>query len=109
MDQFLLVVHIFITVALVATVLLQRSEGGALGMGGNPMGGLMGSRAAASFMSRTTAILATAFMVSSIILAIQGSLSTKEKNKSKFDLIAPIEEPTTEKSVPFEPNVPVAK
>ena len=58
-----------LAIALVATVLLQRSEGGALGMGGGGMGGLMTGRATANLLSRTTAILAACFMSTSLLLA----------------------------------------
>lgn len=62
--------HIFIAVLLVGFVLLQRSEGGALGIGGGTMGGLMSARGAASSMTRATGILATCFIVTSLALAI---------------------------------------
>ena len=59
---FLLVVHIIVATALVAVILMQRSEGGGLASGGNP-GGLMSARGAADFLTRMTAILATIFVV----------------------------------------------
>lgn len=70
----LLVVHTLIAAALVGTILMQRSEGGGLGMGGSP-GGLMSARGAADFLTRTTAILAALFILTSIGLAVQASLS----------------------------------
>ena len=54
--------------ALVTVILMQRSEGGGLGMGGSPSG-LMSARGAADFMTRTTTILATLFISLSIALA----------------------------------------
>lgn len=67
----LLILHLFIAIALVAVVLLQRSEGGALGIGGGgSMGGLMSSRGTANLLTRVTAILAAIFMVSSLALAL---------------------------------------
>ncbi|MFC4270370.1 preprotein translocase subunit SecG [Sneathiella chungangensis] len=68
METVLLVIHIMIAVFLIGVVLLQRSEGGALGIGGG--GGAMTSRGAANLLTRTTAGLATAFMLTSILLAI---------------------------------------
>ena len=62
MYTFLLVVHALIAVSLVAVILMQRSEAGGLGSGGNP-GGLMSARGAADFLTRATAILATIFVV----------------------------------------------
>ncbi len=68
MLQVLLVVHLLIALALVGVILLQRSEGGALGIGGG--GGMMTSRAAGNLLTRTTAILATGFFVTSLGLAL---------------------------------------
>lgn len=71
----ILVIHLLIAIALVGAVLLQRSEGGALGMGGGGggMGGFMTGRATANLLTRTTAMLAAAFMVTSLALAIIGN------------------------------------
>lgn len=68
MFTFLLVVHAIIAAALVGVILMQRSEGGGLGMGGSPAG-LMSARGAADFLTRSTSILATAFVGFSILLA----------------------------------------
>jgi len=68
MMTFLLVVHSLIAVALVTVILLQRSEGGALGIGGGG-GGLMTARGAANLLTRATAILAGLFILTSIGLA----------------------------------------
>ena len=71
MTTLILVIHVMIAIALVGVVLLQRSEGGALGIGGGGGGGgLMSGRGAASLLTRATAILAASFMATSIILAI---------------------------------------
>ncbi len=73
MFQFLLVVHALIAAALVAVILVQRSEGGGLGMGGSPTG-LMSARGAADFLTRATAVLAALFVVMSIGLAAVASV-----------------------------------
>ncbi|MCW0231995.1 MAG: preprotein translocase subunit SecG [Ferrovibrio sp.] len=71
MMTFLLVVHILLALALIGVILVQRSEGGALGMGGGGGGGgFMTARGSANLLTRTTAVLATLFIVSSIVLAI---------------------------------------
>ena len=72
MFPFLLVVHALIAAALVTVILMQRSEGGGLGMGGSPSG-LMSARGAADFLSRATATLATGFVALSIVLAVLAS------------------------------------
>lgn len=65
---FLTVVQAIIAAALVGVVLMQRSEGGGLGVGGSPSG-MMSARGAADFLTRTTKWLAVAFVVLSIVLA----------------------------------------
>ena len=69
MTTVLLVIHLMIAVALVGVILLQKSEGGALGMGGGGMSGFMTGRSTANLLTRTTAILAGAFFLTSILLA----------------------------------------
>jgi preprotein translocase subunit SecG len=66
----LFVVHVLIALALIAVVLLQKSEGGALGMGGGGMSGFMTGRSTANLLTRTTAILAVVFFVTSILLVL---------------------------------------
>ncbi|HKM72186.1 MAG TPA: preprotein translocase subunit SecG [Stellaceae bacterium] len=64
----LLVVHLLVAISLVGVILLQKSEGGALGMGGGGMSGFMTGRSTANLLTRTTAILALLFMMTSISL-----------------------------------------
>lgn len=68
MFLFLFVVQTIVAAALVGVILMQRSEGGGLGIGGSP-GGMMSARGAADFLTRTTRILAILFVVLSIALA----------------------------------------
>jgi preprotein translocase subunit SecG len=68
MFTFLLVVQTLVAAALVAVILMQRSEGGGLGVGGSS-GGLMTARGAADFLTRSTAILGGLFIFLSIALA----------------------------------------
>ena len=65
-----LVIHLFIAIALIGAVLVQRSEGGGLGIGGGSLGGLMTTRGSANLMTRITAVLAACFMGTSVLLAI---------------------------------------
>ncbi len=69
MITFVLVVHTLIAIALVGVILLQKSEGGALGIGGSA-GGLMTARGAANLLTRSTTILAALFILTSLVLAI---------------------------------------
>lgn len=66
----LLVLHLMIATALVGVVLLQRSEGGALGIGGGGGGGFLTGRGTANLLTRTTAALAAAFFATSILLTL---------------------------------------
>jgi len=66
----LFVVHVFIAIALIGVVLLQKSEGGALGMGGGGMSGFMTGRSTANLLTRTTAVLAGLFFLTSIALVM---------------------------------------
>ncbi|MER8592323.1 preprotein translocase subunit SecG [Mesorhizobium sp. M1182] len=68
METVLIVVHLMVVLALVGVVLLQRSEGGGLGIGGGS--GFMTARGAANALTRATAILAAAFFVTSLTLSI---------------------------------------
>ena len=72
MTAVLLVIHVLIALALIAVVLLQRSEGGALGIGGGGggAGGFMTGRGAANLLTRSTAILGVAFFATSIVLTL---------------------------------------
>ena len=85
MMTFLLVVHALIATALVIVILMQRSEGGGLGVGGSSAG-LMTARGAADFLTRSTSILATMFVAMSLIIAAVASLS-RDRNKVDLDAV----------------------
>ncbi|MCH8239415.1 MAG: preprotein translocase subunit SecG [Proteobacteria bacterium] len=73
MATVLLVIHLMVAAALVGLVLLQRSEGGALGIGGGGgggVGGFMTGRGTANLLTRVTAVLAAAFFCTSILLTL---------------------------------------
>jgi len=72
MQAVLIIVHLLVAMALIFVVLLQRSEGGALGMGGggSGLGGLFSPRGAANTLSRTTAILGLLFFITSMTLTL---------------------------------------
>lgn len=83
----LLVVHLMIAAALVGVVLLQKSEGGALGIGGGGGGGFLTGRGTANLLTRATAGLAAAFFLTSILLTLLARHSTQEG--SAFDTLKP--------------------
>jgi preprotein translocase subunit SecG len=117
METVLLSLHLLIAIALIGVVLLQRSEGGALGIGSGGGGGgnLFSSRGVGNVLTRTTAILALAFFVTSIsltLLATRGSVGG-----SVFDGVQSQETAPSNGAVspvlpqlpaaPTEPQVPV--
>jgi len=104
MINVLLVIHLMLAIALIGVVLLQRSEGGGLGIGGGGGGGggFLSGRGTANLLTRTTAILAGFFMLTSISLSILASRSTQPR--SILDDL-PVSAPAQEE--PAQPSVPV--
>ncbi|QWC58100.1 preprotein translocase subunit SecG [Erythrobacter sp. 3-20A1M] len=87
---FLTVVQAIVAAALVGVILMQRSEGGGLGVGGSP-GGMMSARGAADFLTRTTRTLAIAFVVLSIALAaVAVKTSGGDEIESTLDRNVPV-------------------
>lgn len=70
MTTVVLVFHIILAIAMVGIILIQKNEGGGLGMGSGTMGGLMSTRGTANLLTRTTAILAGLFFFTTLLLAI---------------------------------------
>lgn len=99
METVIIVIHLMLVLALVGVVLLQKSEGGALGMGGGG-GGLMGSRGTANVLTRATAILGAGFFATSLILAILAGRQG-DKPSSILDGAAPASQ-----SAPAAPAAP---
>lgn len=69
MSEVIIIIHLVVVLSLVGIVLIQRSEGGGLGMGGGG-GGFLTSRGKANILTRTTAVLAGLFFLTSLVLAI---------------------------------------
>lgn len=102
MEQIVLIIHLIIAVVLVGVVLMQRSEGGGLGMGGGGggggggAGGMMSMRGTANLLTRTTAILAAAFMATSMILAILAGNHGEPRSILEQMPVAPVAPPAAE-------------
>ena len=104
---FITVVQAIVAALLVAVILMQKSEGGGLGVGGSPAG-LMSARGAADFLTRSTAILGTMFVVLSIVLAV---LAVRTSSGRTIDTTlqrtapaaAPAAAPSDAPSVPADP------
>ncbi|MAI98288.1 MAG: preprotein translocase subunit SecG [Nisaea sp.] len=100
----LLTIHLMIAIGLIVSILLQRSEGGGLGIGGGAgggMGGFMSARGTANLLTRTTAVLAALFMSMSILLAILSD------NGSRSSIVDQVTQPTTTQTTPSVPQAPV--
>jgi preprotein translocase subunit SecG len=113
--NFLLVIQGLVSAAMVTVILMQRSEGGGLGVGGSPSG-LMSARGAADFLTRATSILATLFIVLSIALA---GLATVSRGPIRVDNaparpsgtgtpLAPVTAPATPLAPVTAPGTPPA-
>ena len=77
MQTVIIVIHLMIVASLIGVVLLQRSEGGGLGMGSGGGGGFMTGRGTANLLTRTTAFLAIGFFVTSLFLSWLAGLDRK--------------------------------
>ena len=89
MEPVVLVIHLILALAIIGLVLLQRSEGGGLGIGGGGLGGLSTPKGTADALTRATAICAGLFFCTSLILGImagtnsQGRISLMEQIKQE--------------------------
>jgi len=96
MENFILIINIILAVLLVGIILLQRSEGGALGLGVS-QDNFISSRSASNFLTKTTAIIATLFIITSISLTI---ISKEELSSSS------VLEKVDEEKDSSEPEIP---
>jgi preprotein translocase subunit SecG len=107
MQTIILVIHLMIAVALVGSVLLQKSEGGALGIGGGGgMSGFMTGRSTANLLTRTTAILAGVFFATSILLVILAA--HRNEARSILEQTAPVTAPAAPAPAAPPPSAPGA-
>ena len=109
MTTVLLVIHLLIAAAMVGVILIQRSEGGALGgLGGGTMGGMMTARGTANLLTRTTAILAACFIATSLVLAILAGHEKRGGSILDRPAAAPAEAPAAVPAAPAPPAEPAA-
>ncbi len=104
------VLHVFVTLAMIGVVLIQRSEGGGLGIGTSQgMGAFMSGRGTANLLTRTTAILAALFFGISLTLALlaHGSVASQRDilAPSSGPVHVPVRAPVVPKA-PAQPSVP---
>ena len=96
MENFILLININAAIFLVIVILIQKSEGGALGIGASQES-FISSRSASNFLSKTTGIIATIFIITSILMTI---LSQKEISRTS------VLEKIEEKQESPEPEIP---
>ena len=96
MTTVILVIHVILAICIIIAVLLQKSEGGGLGIGGSGTagGGFMTARGTANFMTKLTAFLGGCFFLTSIILAL---LSSNNAPSIAIEVNKEIEKSTTKK------------
>jgi len=97
MENFLLILNIILAILLIGIILLQKSEGGALGLGVS-QDSFISSRSASSFLTKSTAIIAAFFIITSISLTVM--------SKDKFSSTSVLEKIEEEKVDPSEPEIP---
>ncbi len=107
MNTIILTIHLILALSLVICLLLQRSEGGALGIGGGG-GGFMTGRAQSNLLTRATALLAAAFMATSLILAILASQERKPQSVLDQGVTPRPSAPATPQA-PTRPGVPLGR
>ncbi|MDP2116313.1 MAG: preprotein translocase subunit SecG [Brevundimonas sp.] len=102
----LLVAMILISVTLAGVILIQRSEGGALGMGGGPSG-IMTARGAGNLLTKTTWVLAFMFFGCAIGLTILGNVERANRSVVDADAIGELIAPATQGAPTADPSAPV--
>jgi preprotein translocase subunit SecG len=126
MEEVILVIHMFLALAIIGLVLLQRSEGGGLGIGGGGgLGGLATPQGAANLLTKMTAICAGLFFLTSLILgimagqdskgrislgdALQNAPAAQEQTQGTPDAAAPAVPDVPTETPESTPSVPIAQ
>lgn len=104
LQTILLVAIILVSLAMTALVLLQRSEGGALGMGGGPSG-FMTARGAGNLLTKSTWILAILFFILALSLTVAGNMSRGSSSGIDADAVGALVQPTAPETDGTEPGV----
>lgn len=112
MENVVLVIHLLLALGIIALVLLQKSEGGGLGIGGSGggLGNIATPQTTASVLTRATAILATAFFITSLTLAVMAGGGTAEESiADELDQPAATQQvEETQEETTAQPEVPIS-
>ena len=98
-----IIIQLILAVLLVILVLLQGSDNEGLGLGGGGLGGMMSARGSANLLSRLTAIIATLFMIMSVILTISASVSS---DKNILESLPNVNSIKNDINTSTEPSIP---
>ena len=96
----LIIIQLILAIVLVILILLQGSDNEGLGLGGGTFGGMMSARGSANLLSRLTAIIATLFMVMSVVLTITASIG------SDRNILESLPDVNSEEPINQEPSIP---
>jgi preprotein translocase subunit SecG len=114
MEEVILVIHLFLALGIIGLVLLQRSEGGGLGIGGGGLGNIASPMGTKTLLTRLTAVFAAAFFCTSLVLGILAGAHSSER-QSIMSVLE--EEQTTPAALPAvtpeapaeEPSAPISE
>lgn len=100
----LMFIHVIITLAMIGVILLQRSEGGGLGMGASPSSSMFSARGTANLLTRVTAVLFALFVGNALLMGI---LSKRQVNASILKVDGPVQTPVQSPVQPEGTQIPV--
>ena len=96
----LIIIQLILALALIILVLLQGTDKEGLGLGGGAVGGMMSARGSANLLSRLTALVATIFMIMSVVLTIAASVGSDKNILDSLPAINSNDNLTSEPSIP---------
>ena len=106
MENVVLVVHLILALGIIGLVLIQKSEGGGLGLGGSgALGNIASARTTGNILTRMTAIFATGFFITSLTLAVLAGTHDQDLISDQLEEVQ-VEVPAA--TVPAAPEVPVS-
>jgi len=112
MSNVLLIIQLIISVILTGLILIQRSEGGALGIGGGGGGGLMSGRSATTSIARMTAIVGAVFIVNCLALSVVYQIETRDNLIIDDETVSqPLTPPSdsSDETIPLAEDAPAAE
>jgi len=112
MSNVLLIIQLIISIILTGLILIQRSEGGALGIGGGGGGGLMSGRSATTSIARMTAVVGAIFIVNCLALSVVYQIETRDNLIIDDEIVSqPLTQPSdsSDETIPLAEDAPAAE